>query len=291
MSSQSGSGRQARRPDGTVVAFQLAGDPGGVPLLLCHGLADSRRSARLLERAAIDVGVLVIAPDRPGVGLSDWRRLERLSEWVDDAAIVLDALGRERVGVLGISGGGPFAAACAAEIPDRVSGLVLVSALGLREWGTRGMAAGERFSLAVATRAPSFGGWFLERLAKLARASPRLFCELATVDLADADRAVLATGVQREVFLEGYVEAFRRGRAGVAQELRVLRAPWGFRLGSIGVPTRIHHGEADLTVPPQHAHRYARAIPGARLRMCPDEGHFSLLARYAADILTEFRQL
>lgn len=260
-------------------------------MLLCHGLADSRRSARLLEQAAIDVGVLLIAPDRPGVGLSDWRRLERLSDWVDDAVIVLDALGRERVGVLGISGGGPFAAACAAETPHRVSGLVLVSALGMREWGTRGMAAGERFSLAVATRAPSFGGWFLERLAKLARVSPRLFYELATIDLPDADCAVLATGLQREVFIEAYLEAFRRGRAGVAQELRVLRGPWGFRLGSIGVPTRIHHGEADLTVPPQHAHRFAQAIPGARLRMYPGEGHFSLLARCAEDILIEFRQL
>ena len=81
----------------------------------------------------------------------------------------------------------------------------------------------------------------------------------------------------REAFLAGYTEAFRRGSAGVAQDLRVLTRPWGFELGSIQAPTSIHHGEADTTVPPQHARLFAEAIPGAQLQLHPGQGRFSIL--------------
>jgi pimeloyl-ACP methyl ester carboxylesterase len=73
-------------------------------------------------------------------------------------------------------------------------------------------------------------------------------------------------------------EAFRRGSWGVGQDLRVLTRPWGFDLGSITVPTSIHHGDADTTVPLQHARGFAEAIPGAPLHIHPGHGHFSILA-------------
>jgi pimeloyl-ACP methyl ester carboxylesterase len=120
----------------------------------------------------------IIAPDRPGVGGTDPRRLGRLADWVEDAAPVLDGMRAESAALLGISAGGPFAAACAARIPGRVRSLTLVCPLGPPGWPTRGMAPGERLSLAVARHAPAFGGWFLGRLAALARRSPRLFLRL-----------------------------------------------------------------------------------------------------------------
>jgi pimeloyl-ACP methyl ester carboxylesterase len=199
----------------------------------------------------------------------------------------MDALGLARTAVVGISGGGPFAAACAAVLPDRVGALALVSALGMTGWGSGGMASGERLALGLATRAPPFGGWFLERLAVLARRSPRLFFEIATVELPAVDRDALERRVQREAFIEGYVEAFRRGRAGVTQDLRILTRPWGFCLDSIPVPTHVHHGAADTTVPPDHARRFARSIPDARLRIHPGHGHFSLLPDAAEEILAD----
>jgi pimeloyl-ACP methyl ester carboxylesterase len=71
-----------------------------------------------------------MAPDRPGVGGTDPRRLGRLADWVEDAALVLDGLRAESAALLGISAGGPFAAACAARIPGRVRSLTLVCPLG-----------------------------------------------------------------------------------------------------------------------------------------------------------------
>jgi pimeloyl-ACP methyl ester carboxylesterase len=267
---------EVRRGDGSVIAVEVVGEPGAAPVLFCHGLADSRLSARTFARPAEELGLRIVAPDRPGTGGTDLRRLPRLADWVDDAALVLDATAAGPAALLGVSGGGPFAAACAAAMPGRVRSLTLVSSLGLPGWPTRGMAPGERLSLGIARRSPAFGGWFLGRLAALERRSPPLFLRLATSELPDTDRRALEQPGIRDPFLASYLEAFRRGDGGVAQDLRVLTRPWGFELGSIKVPAFIHHGDADNTVPPQHARLFAEAIPGARLRLYPGHGHFSI---------------
>ena len=269
---------EVRRGDGSVIAVEVAGEQGAAPVLLCHGLADSRLSARLFTQAARELGLRIMAPDRPGVGGTGPRRLRQLADWVEDAVLVLDGLRAGPAALLGISAGGPFAAACAARIPGRVRSLTLVCPLGPPGWPARAMAPGERLSLAVARHAPAFGGWFLGRLAALARRSPRLFLRLATSELPGIDRRAIAQPGMRDAFLVGYAEAFRCGSRGVAQDLRVLTRPWGFQLGSITVPTSIHYGDADTTVSPWHARLYAEAIPGAQLQLYPGHGHFSILA-------------
>jgi pimeloyl-ACP methyl ester carboxylesterase len=163
---------EVRGGDGSVIAVAVAGEPGAAPLLFCHGLADSRLSARLFAQAARELGWRVLAPGRPGAGGTDPRRLRRVAGWAEDAALVLDAAGAGSAALLGISAGGPFAAACAAAIPGRARRLLLVAPLGPPGWPVRGMAPGQRLSLAAARRAPAFGGWFLGRLAA------RIFCHL-----------------------------------------------------------------------------------------------------------------
>jgi pimeloyl-ACP methyl ester carboxylesterase len=268
---------EVSRGDGSVIAVEVAGKPDGTPVLLCHGLADSRLSAHQFTHVAAELDLRVIAPDRPGSGGSDPRRLRRLADWAQDAELVLDAMQVESAAVAGISAGGPFAAACAATIPGRVRSLILISALGPPVWPIGGMATGERLSLEVARRAPAFGGWFLGWLAALARTNPRMFLRLATSELPGADRRALGEPGMRDAFLANYTEAFRRGAQGVAQDLRLLSQPWGFQLAAISVPTSVHHGDADTTVPPEHARLYAEAIPGAQLHPHPGHGHFSIL--------------
>ena len=265
--------------DGRVVGVDIAGPTDGTPVLLCHGLADCRLAARWLEPAARDLGLRVIAPDRPGTGRSSPRRLGQLADWTDDAAALLDALHVDSVAVLGISGGGPYAAATAARLADRVRCLMLIAPLGQPDWPRRGMAPGERFSLALARHSPGFGGWSLSGLAALARRDPQIFLRLAATAQPDADIAALAEPAMRESFLSCYLESFRQGSEGAAQDLRMLTQPWGFDLHEVSAPAWIHHGGADTTVPAEHARRYAAAIPGARLQIHPGEGHFSILAR------------
>lgn len=268
---------EVRRPDGSVIMVEVAGKQDGRPVLFCHGLADSRLAVQPFGPAARELELRLIAPDRPGIGGTDRRRLRRLADWADDAALVLDALVQGPAGLMGVSGGGPFAAACAARLPGRVRSLTLVCPLGAPGWPTRAMARSQRLVLPAARHAPLFSGWFLGRLAALGRRSPALFHRLTTSGLPGIDRCALERPGGREAFLAGWTEAFRHGSWGVAQDLRVLMRPWGFELGSVIVPTSIYHGEADITVPPQHARLLAEAIPGAQLRLYPRHGHFSIL--------------
>jgi pimeloyl-ACP methyl ester carboxylesterase len=121
---------EVRASDGRVIAVEVVGDPDATPVLLSHGLADSRLSAWWLEEAARELGLRVIAPDRPGTGGTAFRWLGQVADWADEATAVLDALRVDSAAVLGVSGGGPFAAACAARIPARVRSLMLVCPLG-----------------------------------------------------------------------------------------------------------------------------------------------------------------
>lgn len=270
-----------------MIAAEVVGDQGGTPVLFCHGLADSRLSARWFAEAAAELGLCVIAPDRPGTGGTGPRRMSTLADWAEDATLVLDAVGAGAAAMLGVSAGGPYAAACAAMIPGRVTSLTLVSPLGSPAWSTRGMAPGERLSLALARHAPGFSGWSLGQLGALAGRWPPLFFRLAATSLPDIDNRALGQPGMRESFLASYAEAFRRGSWGVAQDLRVLTRPWGFDLGTIGVPTSIHHGDADTTVPLQHAQLFAEAIPGARVQIHTGHGHFSILGA-ARELLAAF---
>jgi pimeloyl-ACP methyl ester carboxylesterase len=277
---------ELRRDDGRVIALEVVGDRAAAPVLVCHGLADSRLAAQWLRPAAEKLGLYIIAPDRPGVGGTDRQRLGQIGDWTQDARLILDALRVDSAALLGVSGGGPFAAACAARMPQRVRSLMLIAPLGSPEWPTSGMAPGERLSLAVARRSPAFGGWGLDRLAALARRKPELFLRLAATAQPVADIHALEVAGLRESFLTSYLEAFRHGSWGVAQDLRLLTQPWDFDLGSISARTWVRHGDADTTVPVQHSRRYADAIAGAELRIYPGHGHFSILS-HPQDVLAE----
>jgi pimeloyl-ACP methyl ester carboxylesterase len=105
-------GMELCRGDGSVIAVEVVGEQDATPVLFCHGLADSRLSAYWFRQAAAELGLRLIAPDRPGIGGTDPRRLSRVADWVEDARRVLDALRLDSAALLGVSAGGPFNALC-----------------------------------------------------------------------------------------------------------------------------------------------------------------------------------
>lgn len=116
--------------DGRTLAYCEFGDPTGSPVFVFHGGVGSRGFGLLFDDTASDLGVRIIAADRPGYGRSDPQPDRTLLDWPDDVSVLGDALGLDAFSVLGVSGGGPWAAACAAAIPDRLTAVGLVSAMG-----------------------------------------------------------------------------------------------------------------------------------------------------------------
>ena len=86
-----------------------------------------------MAEAAIAAGARLIAADRPGMGGSSPQPGRRIGDWPLDLAALADHLRLARFHVLGLSGGAPFAMACAVALSERILGLGLVCGLGSLE--------------------------------------------------------------------------------------------------------------------------------------------------------------
>src|ERR1041384_820935 len=159
MKPQSETGRlnqQITLRDGRRLGFVEHGDTKGRPLFYFHGWPSSRLESCALSPLCAEMGLRVIAPDRPGCGLSDFKTRRTIPDWASDLSELADHLGLDHFTVLGISGGGPYAAACAARIPQRVSTAALVCSMAPLDVPaiTKGMVLTHRCLLRFAQNFP-----------------------------------------------------------------------------------------------------------------------------------------
>ena len=108
-----------KAPDGRQLSTQAYGDPDGKPVFLLHGTPGSRLGPHPRGAVLHRLGVQLIAFDRPGYGESDRREGRRVADAAADVLAIADAYGLDKFAVVGRSGGGPHALACAALLPDR----------------------------------------------------------------------------------------------------------------------------------------------------------------------------
>ena len=268
--------------DGRTIQVHDGGDPHGAPVITHHGTPASGMRFGQHAADASDQGVRLIGFDRPGYGGSTSLPGRTIADVAADTGAVADALGLERFGMWGLSGGGPHVMACAALLPDRVAGAITMAspapydAEGLDGLDGMGKDNLEEFAAAVTGRAE------LEAYLR-PQADAVLDSDDSAVDsmaslLPPVDAAVMASDVGRYI-----MESMRVGLADgidgwVDDDLAFVR-PWGFELDAIGVPVQLWHGEPDLFVPFAHGRWLAARIPGVETRFFPDEGHLSLLNR------------
>lgn len=279
--------QQIRLTDGLRMAYDLYGHTDGRPIFYCHGFPACRREAGLTEAVATRLGIRIIAPDRPGFGRSDFQPNRTLLDWPANLSALANALGVERFAVLGVSGGGPYALACAVALASRLTCIGIVGGLGpLDQPGaSAGMSALNRLLLLLYRRTPVIGRSSYRLLAALAGRRPEWTFAFLTRRLPPPDRAVLR-GRPREILVGSYREALRQGYRGGDRELFLYTHPWGIDLPAIARPVFLWHGEQDATVPVAHGRSLAQAIPGCRSFFHPQEGHFSLPILHMEEILS-----
>ena len=224
--------------DGRTLAYAVVGPEDGTPVVAHHGTPGSRLFASLLADAASTEGVRLLVPDRPGYGRSspppdDWDR----RDWRGDLATLLDAESAERCGVVGFSGGGPFALAAATS--DRVRRVGLVSAVVPP--ADVGLVRLARVPLAV------------RALFRLSRAYASVAGPSAVVGQY-TDRSV-SEAVSRAV-ADDFREALRQGAAAVARENRWFGNEWT-GIDRPSVPVRAWHGTRDGNAPVEAVRAFA----------------------------------
>ena len=266
--------------DGRRVGFAEYGPASGRPVLWFHGTPGGRRQVPPEVRiAATERGVRLVALERPGVGASTGHAYASILEWADDVEECLDLLGIDQVGLIGLSGGGPYVLACASRFPERVvAGAVIGSVAPSRgedaaEGGPVALTA--RFNGVLGTfRTPlSVGLWAVVRLlGPVASQAFDLFAHFSPA----GDRDVFASPGMKEMFTDDLVRASRRQFGAPILDLMLFGRDWGFSPRDVTVPMSFWHGDEDYIVPvgPRRAPgrpRPRRRVPGARRRRPPGQ--------------------
>jgi pimeloyl-ACP methyl ester carboxylesterase len=271
-----------------VLAWAEFGDPEGTPLLYHHGWPGSRLEARFAHETALTLRLRIIAPDRPGYGASTQAPSRTLTDWAADAEQLTDHLRVDRFTVLGISGGAPYALACAAALPVRVIRVCLVSAMGQVDSET---ALGKfdpvrRASLRMARRrSPLMQGLLRGAVGPLiARHADRFVSSIARGS-GPADRATLAQKAVQTQIAASFREGLRGGAGGAARDLELYASPWAIALKRIEAPVDLWHGEADAIIPAWLARELAGHLPTVTTRFLPGEGHYSVPLKHLETIM------
>ncbi|GAA5482703.1 alpha/beta fold hydrolase [Haloferula sargassicola] len=275
-------------PGGRWLGYADYGDPAGHPVLYFHGWPSSRYQAAYLDGKARDRRLRILAPDRPGIGLSDPLPGRRFGDWPQDVADFADALGLGRFELLGISGGGPYTLATCAKLGGRVEKAAMICGappLAKKEdrahmhWAYRslaGMKSARRHALPAII---PLSRWMIGRGAHKAPMSWML------KSVPPVDREALFTGSGWDMVTRSYLEAIRHGRDGMLADGELYLEPWDFQPEAIRVPMRIWHGMADANLPCEVAKKLAARIPTAEGHWIEGEGHYSIALRYAAAAL------
>jgi pimeloyl-ACP methyl ester carboxylesterase len=273
-------------PDGRRLAWTACGDPAGHPVLAFHGTPACRLMFGPADAAARRLGLRLIAPDRPGYGLSDPQPGRTLRDWSADAARLMDHLGIAAAPILAISGGGPYAVATAAGMPDRIRGLALVSPLGEvgRPGAEKSMSVRDRALLLGLPSRPRLLRAGLRLVRRAFAAAPQAALSLFAATLTAPDRRVLGTPAARELMVAMTREALRPGIEGAVSDLAIFSQPWGIAVASIAAPAVLWQGTDDAMVPAALAFDLARRLPACRTIRLEGEGHFWVLENIEAVI-------
>ena len=266
----------------------MFGPAAGRAVFHCHGIAGSGLDASLYGDAPDRVGVRLICPDRPGLGESEFQAGRKILDWPNDVVELADHLEIASFSVIGVSGGAPYALACAYKIPQRTEACGILSGAGpaclipARDLRFRATYFGIR-------HLPRLYHRFAQSLTAWRAAHPTEHFSVPPILLARADSTVLRNSHISSILARTTAEGSRQGHAGPALEGILLANDWGFHPSEIRTERfYLWHGEADRIVPVGVGRRMAAAIPNASAKFYPTEGHYSLMVNYGAEILAAF---
>jgi pimeloyl-ACP methyl ester carboxylesterase len=261
--------------DGRLLhAYDTGGD--GPVVYWHHGTPNIGVPPEPLFEAADRLGIRWLSHSRPGYGASTPAPGRSVGSVAADVAAVADAAGAGRFAVMGHSGGGPHALACAALLPARVTAAVSISGLAPYEPSTEGgfdwfagMAEGSAGSLGAARE----GRAAKERQVKAATGEE-------DIGFNPDDWAALAS--DWAWFDQVVPPALLMGPAGLIDDDLATAGAWGFDPAAITGPVLLIHGADDRMVPPSHSRWLAEHVPGAELRIIPAAGHITAMRQGVA---------
>ncbi len=282
---------RVRLANGRCLSYHEFGIPTGPLVFYFHGTPGSSLEAGLIEHEACLSGVHLVSVDRPGMGRSTYYSGRRILDWPCDVEQLADALGYggTSFGIVGLSGGAPYASVCARMIPHRLTHVSIIS--GHTPLGTPGVCAGsEDKIMALITRRPRLARAGLNFIAHRLDRKPDRVIQKVTENWSAADRElILCNPKYHQNLVDNLDEASRCGAQGVVTDIQLLACDWGFELCQIqGVTVSIWQGGCDRIAPPSTGRYFHNQIAESEFHFDPKAGHVTMLKWHAPEILARY---
>jgi pimeloyl-ACP methyl ester carboxylesterase len=233
----------------------------------------------------------LITVDRPGYGRSDPKPGRQIQEWSADVVELAAALGIEEFDVAGHSSGGPYALACASNLPERVKRVALISCIAPYSEPSSEPADDDEELTRLARQDLERAAEKIAKSAAWLVEAPERFLDLPRPE---PDVQLLTDPAVRSMFLTTIREAVNQGVDAYGWDCALERRPWGFALDEISADVWIFQGEQDRAVPTSQAHTLAAAVPDSHLSLFPAAGHGLILCNWRdilGDLQIEHRHL
>jgi pimeloyl-ACP methyl ester carboxylesterase len=290
-------------PDGRTIAWAEAGSSNGFPLFLFHGFPGSRLEARGVEDIGRRHNIRFICPDRPGYGRSTFQSNRRITDWPADVQHLARHIDLKRYAVLGGSGGGPYALACAHAItPDTLTAVSLLCTAAPWEPDTiRYVSYSRRLLRLLSKYMPSLTTHVIDGLIGLGKlfaassAGKKYIDGIAVKAAATAGKEIPesetspeAEAARRERLLSVLFEPFAQGSRGLVQEAYLLSHPYGFRLEDVPFENKVQiwHGTKDTNSPIEMVRYLKDRLPHCEMHEFGGETHFTVI-KHLEEIVTE----
>jgi pimeloyl-ACP methyl ester carboxylesterase len=280
-------------PDGRVIQVGTIGDPSSPTVFFHHGTPGSASLVRTIEPLAAKADVYIVTMSRAGYGSSSRLEGRNVATAAQDTRTVLDALGRDRYAVVGWSGGGPHALACAAlDAPRCIAAWSLAGVVPMSadiNW-TEGMGPENLEEFALAKEGgPEYVAMIEAQGTALGGATADNVVALFGGLLSEPDKATLESTEARELFADSLHQGFSNGWRGFYDDDQAMMNEWGFDPTTISVPVAVWYGDEDLMVPPAHGGWLVRSIATSSEHHYPAEGHLSIIANHIDEIAADIK--
>jgi pimeloyl-ACP methyl ester carboxylesterase len=263
--------------DGRRLSFAEYGSPRGPALMWFHGTPGSRRQIPLDAREyAAELGIRIIGVDRPGIGSSTPYQYPNIADFPADLALLADALGIDTFRTIGLSGGGPYALACGALLPDRVLGVGVLGGVAPAVGPDAidgGAIALAKWLAPLVTHARVPLGIALTLAIRLVRPFAGAGLDLYAAFQPPGDKNLLARPEFKAMFLDDLLNGSRFQTSAPLADAVLFARDWGFGLDSVKVPVRWWHGDNDHIIPFRHGQHVVSRLPEATLSVIDGESH------------------
>lgn len=276
-----------RLEDGRTLGYREYGKTNGMPVVLMHTMPASHQQMHPDTSLPGRLGIRLIVPDRPGIGLSSPQPGRSIPDWRDDFRQLARHTGLKKFGVVGYGSGTPYALCIAAAFPDAVKHVAIASAVvndySLRD--LRGIGMIQRMLYTTARTMPSLLIQLIRQGAHAAQKNPDRYIDILMNNNAAPDREALDDPAVKHNLKSGYLDTSNDEGRHMAEDSLLQIKPWGFDLNTVKADVHIWHGKQNQQNPLVFSRRLADRIPRCQLNHLPDAGHFLIYSNYWPEIL------